>query len=41
LTAEDRHVEAFKALAHPTRLEVVFFLVSRKTTGYLSASDFS
>ncbi len=27
LTAQDRHVEAFKALAHPTRLQVVFFLV--------------
>jgi DNA-binding transcriptional ArsR family regulator len=27
LTAQERHVEAFKALAHPTRLQVFFFLV--------------
>ena len=26
----DRHVEAFKSLAHPTRLEVFFFLVRRR-----------
>jgi DNA-binding transcriptional ArsR family regulator len=27
LQAREHHVEAFKALAHPTRLEVFFFLV--------------
>jgi DNA-binding transcriptional ArsR family regulator len=27
LEAQARHVEAFKALAHPTRLQVFFFLV--------------
>lgn len=27
LEVQDRHVEAFKALAHPTRLQVFFFLV--------------
>jgi DNA-binding transcriptional ArsR family regulator len=27
LEAQERHVEAFKALAHPTRLQVFFFLV--------------
>jgi DNA-binding transcriptional ArsR family regulator len=31
LQATDRHVEAFKALAHPTRLQVFFFLVRRGT----------
>jgi ArsR family transcriptional regulator len=30
LQATDRHVEAFKALAHPTRLQVFFFLVRRE-----------
>src|SRR5688500_11819073 len=30
LQATDRHVEAFKALAHPTRLQVFFFLVRQK-----------
>jgi DNA-binding transcriptional ArsR family regulator len=30
LQATDGHVEAFKALAHPTRLQVFFFLVRRK-----------
>lgn len=30
LQATDRHVEAFKALAHPTRLQVFFFLVRKK-----------
>jgi ArsR family transcriptional regulator, repressor of sdpIR and other operons len=29
LRVTDRHVEAFKSLAHPTRLEIVFFLVRR------------
>jgi DNA-binding transcriptional ArsR family regulator len=31
LQATDRHVEAFKALAHPSRLEIFFFLVRRKS----------
>jgi ArsR family transcriptional regulator, arsenate/arsenite/antimonite-responsive transcriptional repressor len=31
LQANDRHVEAFKALAHPTRLQVFFFLVRQKS----------
>jgi DNA-binding transcriptional ArsR family regulator len=31
LVATDRHVEAFKSLAHTTRLEIFFFLVRRKT----------
>jgi ArsR family transcriptional regulator len=30
LQAADRHVEAFKALAHPTRLQIFFFLVRRQ-----------
>jgi ArsR family transcriptional regulator, arsenate/arsenite/antimonite-responsive transcriptional repressor len=30
LQATDRHVEAFKALAHPARLQVFFFLVRQK-----------
>ena len=30
LQATDRHVEAFKALVHPTRLQVFFFLVRQK-----------
>ena len=30
LRVMDRHVEAFKSLAHPTRLEVFFFLVRRR-----------
>ena len=30
LVATDGHVEAFKALAHRSRLEVFFFLVRRK-----------
>ena len=30
LQATDRHVEAFKALAHPTRLQVFFFIVRKK-----------
>jgi ArsR family transcriptional regulator, arsenate/arsenite/antimonite-responsive transcriptional repressor len=30
LRVSDRHVEAFKSLAHPTRLEIVFFLVRRR-----------
>jgi DNA-binding transcriptional ArsR family regulator len=30
LQATDRHVEAFKALAHSTRLQIVFFLVRQK-----------
>jgi DNA-binding transcriptional ArsR family regulator len=30
LQATDRHVEAFKALAHPTRLQIFFFLVRQK-----------
>jgi ArsR family transcriptional regulator len=30
LQATDRHVEAFKALAHPTRLQVFFYLVRQK-----------
>lgn len=28
--ATDRHVEAFKALAHSTRLQIFFFLVRQK-----------
>jgi DNA-binding transcriptional ArsR family regulator len=31
LQATGRHVEAFKALAHPTRLQVFFYLVRQKT----------
>jgi ArsR family transcriptional regulator len=31
LQATDRHVEAFKALAHPSRLEIFFFLVRRRS----------
>ena len=30
LQATDRHVEAFKSLAHRTRLDIFFFLVRRK-----------
>ena len=30
LEAKDAHVEAFKALAHPSRLQVFFFLVHAK-----------
>ena len=30
LQATDRHVEAFKALAHRSRLEIFFFLVRQK-----------
>jgi ArsR family transcriptional regulator len=30
LQATDRHVEAFKSLAHPTRLQIFFFLVRRQ-----------
>ena len=30
LLASDRHVEAFKSLAHRTRLEIFFFLVRRQ-----------
>ena len=30
LQANERHVEAFKALAHQTRLEIFFFLVRQK-----------
>jgi DNA-binding transcriptional ArsR family regulator len=30
LRVTDRHVEAFKSLAHPTRLEIFFFLVRRR-----------
>jgi ArsR family transcriptional regulator, arsenate/arsenite/antimonite-responsive transcriptional repressor len=30
LHASDRHVEAFKSLAHPTRLQIFFFLVRQK-----------
>jgi DNA-binding transcriptional ArsR family regulator len=30
LRASARHVEAFKSLAHPTRLEIFFFLVRRR-----------
>lgn len=30
LQATDRHVEAFKALAHSTRLQIFFFLVRQK-----------
>jgi len=30
LQATDRHVEAFKALAHATRLQIFFFLVRQK-----------
>jgi ArsR family transcriptional regulator len=30
LQATDRHIEAFKALAHSTRLQIFFFLVRRK-----------
>ena len=30
LRVRDRHVHAFKSLAHPTRLEVFFFLVRRR-----------
>jgi len=31
LVATDRHVDAFKSLAHATRLEIFFFLVRGKT----------
>ena len=31
LVATDRHVDAFKSLAHATRLEIFFFLVRRKS----------
>ena len=37
LAADDTHVEAFKALAHLTRLEVFFFLVRAK--GEVSVGD--
>jgi DNA-binding transcriptional ArsR family regulator len=30
LRVTDRHVEAFKSLAHPSRLEIFFFLVRRR-----------
>ena len=30
LHATDRHVEAFKSLAHPTRLQIFFLLVRQK-----------
>ena len=30
LQATDRHVEAFKSLAHPTRLQIFFFLVRQR-----------
>jgi len=30
LQASDRHVEAFKSLAHSTRLQIFFFLVRQK-----------
>jgi DNA-binding transcriptional ArsR family regulator len=30
LQATDRHAEAFKSLAHPTRLEIFFFLVRQR-----------
>jgi DNA-binding transcriptional ArsR family regulator len=30
LQASDRHVEAFKSLAHATRLQIFFFLVRRQ-----------
>ena len=30
LQATDRHVEAFKSLAHSTRLEIFFFLVRQR-----------
>ena len=30
LQASRRHVEAFKSLAHPTRLQIFFFLVRRR-----------
>jgi DNA-binding transcriptional ArsR family regulator len=30
LQASDRHVEAFKSLAHSTRLQIFFFLVRRQ-----------
>ena len=30
LQVTDRHVEAFKSLAHPTRLEIFFFLVRQR-----------
>src|SRR5204862_3125113 len=30
LQASDRHVEAFKSLAHTTRLEIFFFLVRQQ-----------
>lgn len=37
LAANDSHVEAFKALAHRTRLKIFFFLV--KTNAEVSAGD--
>jgi ArsR family transcriptional regulator len=37
LHATDRHVEAFKALAHPTRLQIFFFLVRQK--GEIAVGD--
>ena len=37
LQANDSHVEAFKALAHRTRLKIFFFLV--KTNAEVSAGD--
>ena len=37
LQASDRHVEAFKSLAHATRLEIFFFLVRQK--GEVAAGD--
>ena len=37
LHATDRHVEAFKSLAHATRLQIFFFLVRRQ--GEVAAGD--
>ena len=37
LQATDEHVEAFKSLAHRTRLEIFFFLVRQK--GEVAAGD--
>lgn len=37
LEATDRHVDAFKSLAHRSRLEIFFFLVRQK--GEVSAGD--
>ena len=37
LLATDRHVDAFKSLAHPTRLQIFFFLVRQQ--GEVSVGD--